>query len=71
MTSTKESRARQYGLNAPDCLFIGHCSCCERGAVIDKPSTSAGPAEVPGSARAPAKRQMRARPNRAKPEAAP
>ena len=30
MTSTKETPATQYALNAPDCPFIGHCSCCER-----------------------------------------
>ena len=71
MTSTKETPATQYALNAPDCPFIGHCSCCERRSVIDKPSTGAGPAKVPGTARAPAKRQLRARPSRAKPEAAP
>jgi hypothetical protein len=60
MTSTKETRATQHGLNAPDCPFIGRCSCCERRGVADKQPTSTRPAETPGPARIAGTRRMRA-----------
>ena len=34
--NVNESNPLQERLNAPDCPFIGRCSCCERPSVCDE-----------------------------------